>query len=84
VLQQKTEREERAQREERARTERRESTELKREKKSSEMKGKEKIRGFILGGPTLRKSFFNRIQNRYKVYSNFSFVKRYCTLFKKI
>jgi hypothetical protein len=47
VLQQKTEREER---EERARTERRESTELKREKKSSEMRGKEKMRVFILGG----------------------------------
>jgi hypothetical protein len=84
VLQEKTEREERAQREERARTKRKESTELKREKKSSEMRGKEKIRGFILDGPMPRKSFFNWIQNIYKVYSSFSFVKSYCTFCKKI
>jgi hypothetical protein len=31
-------------------TERRESTEKKREKKSDEMRGKEKNRGYILGG----------------------------------
>jgi hypothetical protein len=43
--------------------------EKKREKKSDEMRGKEKNKFHILGGPTVQKCFFNRIQSVYKVYS---------------
>jgi hypothetical protein len=71
MLQQKTKREHR-------------STERRERKKSDEMRLREKNRQYILGGPDPANSFFNRIQNVYKVYSSFSFVKSYCTLCKKI
>ena len=64
-------------------TERRESTEKKKEKKSEEMRGKEKNRVYILGGPSRRNVIFIRIQSKYKVYNSFLFVKSYCTLCKK-
>ena len=65
-------------------TKRRESTEKKREKKSEEMRGKEKNRVYILSDPSRRNFILIRIQSKYKVYSNFLFVKSYCTLCKKI
>jgi hypothetical protein len=55
--------------------------EKKREKKSDENERKEKKTDDIYSGV---KSFFNQIQNRYKVYSSFSQMKSYCTLCKKI
>jgi hypothetical protein len=53
----------------------------KKEKKSDEMRLGEKNRQYILGGLGPANSFFNRIQNVYKVYSSFS-VKSYCILCK--
>jgi hypothetical protein len=61
VFQQKTKREHK---------EKREHREM-REKKLDEMRLRKKNRQYILGGPWFRKSFFNWIQNIYKVYSNF-------------
>jgi hypothetical protein len=66
------------------RSERAQKHREKREKKSDEMRLREKNKQYILSGPSPANSFFNRIQNVYKVYNNFLFVKSYCTLCKKI